>query len=62
MNLIKQKRFELGISQNELSNRTKISRTLLSNIENEKANPTTRTLQKIAKALDVKVSDLLEEN
>lgn len=62
MNLIKQKRFELGISQNELSNRTKISRTLLSNIENEKANPTTRTLQKIAKALGVKVSDLLEEN
>lgn len=62
MNLIKQKRFELGISQNELANRTKISRTLLSNIENEKANPTTRTLQKIAKALDVKVSDLIEEN
>lgn len=57
---IKRIRKEKGISQEELAEKSGVSRPTISNLEN---NPdvvtTTDTLQKIALALDVKVSDLL---
>ena len=55
---IKRIRKEKGISQEELAEKSGVSRPTISNLEN---NPdvvtTTDTLQKIALALDVKVSD-----
>ena len=53
-------RKEKGISQDELAKRSGVSRPTISNLENNPdAITTTDTLQKIAVALDVKVSDFL---
>ena len=57
---IKRIRKEKGISQEELAEKSGVSRPTISNLENNPdAVTTTDTLQKIALALDVKVSDLL---
>ena len=47
------------MSQEELARRSGVSRTIISNLESgEKNITTTKTLEKIAKALNVKISDL----
>ncbi len=57
---IRRIRKEKGISQDELARKSGISRQTISNLENNPdAITTTDTLQKIAVALDVKVSDFL---
>ncbi|MBC5723603.1 MULTISPECIES: helix-turn-helix domain-containing protein [Eubacteriales] len=57
---IKRIRKEKGISQEELAEKSGVSRPTISNLENNPdAVTTTDTLQKIALALDVKVSDFL---
>lgn len=57
---IKRIRKEKGISQEELSEKSGVSRPTISNLENNPdAVTTTDTLQKIAMALNVKVSDFL---
>lgn len=57
---IRRIRKEKGISQDELAKRSGVSRPTISNLENNPdAITTTDTLQKIAVALDVKVSDFL---
>lgn len=56
---IKECREEIGISQEELAKRAKISRTTLSGLESGTIKiTTTDTLLKIAKALDKKVTDI----
>lgn len=49
-----------GITRNELASRIGLDGSALSNIINNKANPTVATLGKIAAALDVRVVDLFE--
>lgn len=56
---IKECREEIGISQEELAKRAKISRTTLSGLESGTIKTTTTdTLLKIAKALNRKVTDI----
>lgn len=54
-----QRRTNLQLSQAELSERTAVSASQLSHIENGSANPTLETLERIAKELHCSVSDLL---
>lgn len=57
---IRRIRKEKGISQEELAKKSGVSRPTISNLENNPdAITTTDTLQKIAVALGVKVSDFL---
>lgn len=59
---IKEFRDELGMSQEQLSKKADVSRTILSGLESGSITITsTKTLEKIAKALDKKVSDIFLE-
>lgn len=64
MNLnIRRIREELKLSQDELARKSGVSRATISNLENNpNAVTTTATLQKIAAALDVKVSNFFASN
>lgn len=58
---IKRLREKIGISQDKLSKLADISSNTVAKLElNESPNPTIETLQKIAKALKVKVDDLIK--
>lgn len=57
---IQKLRKQKGWSQEELAERAKLDPKSIVQIENAKRNPTLKTLQKIASALDVSVSKLLE--
>lgn len=58
-NLVKETREKLGMSQEELSIKSTVSRTIISELENEKTNVITNiTLEKIANALGKKVTDI----
>ncbi len=48
-----------GLSQRQLALRMKVPRTYVSKIENEKATPTLSSLERLARALEVTVPDLL---
>jgi transcriptional regulator with XRE-family HTH domain len=50
-----------GISQRSLADKAKMSYTFLSNVEAGKADPSLSTLRRLAKALDVKVTELIED-
>src|SRR5215469_11991625 len=52
-------RHRFGLSQRQLAGRMQVPRTYVSKIENEKATPTLSSLERLAKALEVSVSDLL---
>lgn len=57
---IKKLREKMGISQDRLSKLADISSNTVAKLELEDSpNPTIETLQKIAKALNVKVDDLI---
>ena len=59
---VKECRDEIGISQEELSKRSGVSRTIISGLESGSITvTTTETLLKIARALDRKVSDIFFE-
>lgn len=59
---IRECREELGISQEELSKRAKVSRTIISGLESGSVSvTTTETLLKIASALNKKVVDIFFE-
>lgn len=51
-----------GLTQMELSQLAGVSQSIISNIENECVSPTVRVLQKLARALDVSVIELLGED
>lgn len=55
---IRQRRHELGISQEELSFRAGLHRTYVSDIERGSRNPSLENIEKLAKALDISVSTL----
>ncbi|MFA6891230.1 MAG: XRE family transcriptional regulator [Sphaerochaetaceae bacterium] len=50
------------LTLNALSERSGISKGMLSQIESEKANPTVATVWKIARGLNVSLNDVLEES
>jgi transcriptional regulator with XRE-family HTH domain len=49
-----------GLSQRQLAARMNVPRTYVSKIENEKATPTLSSLERLARALEVQVPDLLK--
>ena len=49
-----------GWSQNQFADAAEVSRGHLSHVLGGKKSPTLRTMEKIAKALDVEVRDLLK--
>lgn len=58
-NKLKKKRKELDISVRDLANKTGLSATYLSNLENEqKTNPSKETMDKIAYSLNTTVPEL----
>lgn len=58
-NILKAVREEQGMSQEELSRKSTVSRTIISKLENFKIDVVTNaTLEKIAKALNKKVVDI----
>jgi transcriptional regulator with XRE-family HTH domain len=57
---LRRAREALGVSQEELADRAGLHRTYLSGVERGVRNPTVTVLEKIAKALKVKTSTLLE--
>jgi transcriptional regulator with XRE-family HTH domain len=59
--VIKNKRIEKGLSQDELSKRANISRTFLNLVENGHRKPSINTLEVIASKLDKDVSILITE-
>jgi len=52
-------RTRAGLSQRELAGRMAVPRTYVSKIENEKATPTLSSLERLARALEVTVPELL---
>ena len=60
-NKIKQAREKLGLSQEKLARLADVSNNTIINIEaGKQTNPTIETLAKIAKALSVRVDELLK--
>ena len=58
-NKVKEYRLKEGMSQEELAKKSGVSRTTISDLENEKVDVVTNiTLQKIANALNRKVSTI----
>lgn len=49
-----------GITLKQLEELSGVSKTALNNIENGKTSPTLHQLEAIAKALDVKITDLFD--
>lgn len=60
--LIWQRRTEKGITLNELEQMTSISKSSLSNYENGKCVPDICKLESIAKALNIRITDLFESD
>lgn len=57
-----QARNDKRISLVKLSQMTGISKSALNNIENEKVSPTMAELEAIAKALNVRITDLFDSD
>jgi len=55
-------RTNAGLSQRQLALRMQVPRTYVSKIENEKATPTLSSLERLAKALEVPVPELLRSS
>ena len=59
--MLRRLRESKGLSQRALADRANMSYTFLSNVEAGKADPSLSTLRRLAKALKVKMVDLLDE-
>ena len=58
-NILKEVRESIGISQEELSRKSNVSRTTISELENGKTDVITNiTLEKLSEALNKKVTDI----
>ena len=57
---IRRERVALGISQEELANRSGLQRTYISDLERGTRNPSVGSIQKIAGALQVPIAKLFE--
>ncbi len=54
---VREERDRLGLSQEELASRAGVHRTYIGMIERAEKNITLQNIEKIAKALDLKISD-----
>lgn len=59
--IVKQKRELIGLSQNQLAKKARVSQAALSALESETKNPNVETVFLLANALDCTVSELLGE-
>jgi len=57
---LKKLRLKKNLSQGDIATALSVDRAYISNIENGRMNPTLSTLEKIAGALGVSVSELLK--
>ena len=57
--VIRKRREEVGISQTELAERSKLHRTYINNIERGKQNISIESLNRIAEALDTSIGELI---
>lgn len=57
---VKKIRKEKGLSILDLKNLTGLSKSTISDLENDKSSPTIETLQKIAKALNVDIKEFFK--
>lgn len=57
---VKELRNELGYSQEKLGEMTGLDRTYISGIERGLRNPALKNIERLAKALDVKVAELID--
>src|SRR5271169_2875311 len=55
---LKRRRLDLGLSQEELANRAGLHRTYITDVERGSRNPSLDTIQKLAGALQVALSEL----
>ena len=62
INLMKKRRKELGLTQQELADKCGLSRVSISNYESGKAEPTIENIDILAKVLSVRAIDLFKEN
>lgn len=58
---LKRLRRERALSLTDLADMAKLSRVTINRIENGKQNPMPRTIRKLAKALNIKVEELMAE-
>ncbi len=58
---VRELRKEAGLSQEKLGELTELDRTYISGIERGIRNPSLKNIEKIAKALKVKVSDITSD-
>lgn len=56
--IVRNRRNHLGVSQEELAERAGLHRTYIADIERGVRNPSLRTIDKVARALDVSISEL----
>ena len=58
---VREERTKLGLSQEELATRAKVHRTYIGMIERAEKNITLENIQKIARALNVKLSEIFKD-
>lgn len=54
-------REERGVTLRELSARSGVAKSSLEAMESEQPNPSLQTLRRVAKALNVRIADLIDE-
>ena len=57
---MKRIRLEKQMSQGDICRKLDVDRSYISNVENGNKNPTLSTITKLAKALDVRIEELLK--
>ena len=55
-------RIQHGLTLQQMAEKTGISKTTLNEIENDHRSPTLETLVQVAKALDIKVTELFDSD
>ncbi len=61
-NRIRNRREELGLTQNEIAEKTHLRQNYISRLENDKFEPTATVIVLLAKALNMPVGELLGIN
>jgi len=59
-NKVRERRLKLGLSQEELASRAGVHRTYIGMIERAEKNITLANIEKIAKALEISLDDLMK--
>jgi transcriptional regulator with XRE-family HTH domain len=58
---VREERTKLGLSQEELATRAKVHRTYIGMIERAEKNITLENIQKIARSLNIKLSEIFKD-